>query len=96
MAGFAGRMHGGVVSALLDGAMTQCLFAHDDQAVTAVMHLRFRHPAPLDRELQVRAWIDRSGPHRYSLRARLSDAGLLIVDAEATFISPPDTDGNAG
>lgn len=28
-AGYANVLHGGVVSALLDGAMTNCLFAHE-------------------------------------------------------------------
>jgi acyl-coenzyme A thioesterase PaaI-like protein len=33
--GYAGWLHGGLTAALLDGAMTNCLFAHGCQAVTA-------------------------------------------------------------
>ncbi len=90
MVGFTGQLHGGVVSALLDGAMTQCLFAHDELAVTAVMHIRFRQPAPLDRELQVRAWIDHGDLHRHHLRAQIRDVDCLVAEAEAPFIPRPD------
>lgn len=92
MAGFQHQMHGGIVSALLDGAMTQCLFAHDQLAMTAVMHLRYRRPVPLDRELHVCAWIDRSEHARHQLRAELRDGEQLLADAEATFTSLSDSD----
>ena len=42
--GYPGMLHGGVISSLLDGAMTNCLFAHGIVAVTADLKVRFRHP----------------------------------------------------
>lgn len=92
MVGFTGQLHGGIVSALLDGAMTQCMFACDEQAVTAVMHIRFRHPVPLNRELQVFAWIEQSDRPRHQLKAELHDDGRLLAEAEALFMSRPDDD----
>lgn len=90
MAGYDGRVHGGVVSALLDGAMTQCLFAHDVVAVTAVMHIRFRRPAPLDRELDICAWIDRQDKRRHRVKAELRDDSRVIAEAEALFMPMSD------
>lgn len=92
MAGFPGRVHGGIVSMLLDGAMTQCLFAHDIVAVTAVMHLRFRRPVPLDSELRVSAWIEHSDATRYELKAELRDADNLLAEAEALFTPQRESD----
>ena len=55
--GYDGIMHGGVISALLDSAMTNCLFAHGHAAVTAELKVRFRHPVSTERPARVRAWI---------------------------------------
>ena len=33
--GYGGRLHGGIIAAALDGAMTHCLFALGRRAVTA-------------------------------------------------------------
>lgn len=41
--GYEGVVHGGITSALLDGAMTNCLFAHGTVAVTGEMTVWFRH-----------------------------------------------------
>jgi acyl-coenzyme A thioesterase PaaI-like protein len=35
-------LHGGVISSILDGTMTNCLFAHGTVAVTAELRVRFR------------------------------------------------------
>lgn len=86
MAGYPGCVHGGVVSALLDSAMTQCLFAHAASGVTAVLRVRFRRPVPLNRQLDVAAWIERRGGRQHRLRARLCDAGVVLADAEALFV----------
>ena len=33
--GYTGLLHGGIAAAFLDGAMTNCLFAHGIEALTA-------------------------------------------------------------
>jgi uncharacterized protein (TIGR00369 family) len=42
--GYDGIMHGGVISALLDSAMTNCLFQKGIEAVTAELRVRFVLP----------------------------------------------------
>lgn len=92
MVGYEGRLHGGIISALLDGAMTQCLFAYEIQAVTAVMHTRFRQRIPLNESLQVKAWIDHSSGSRYQLKGQLLCRGQVLADAEALFLSTQDAE----
>ena len=55
--GYRDILHGGITSALLDGAMTNCLFAHGIVAVTAEMNVRFRHPIKLGLPLLLKAKI---------------------------------------
>jgi hypothetical protein len=43
--GYDGILHGGVIAALLDAAMTHCLFHRGIQAMTGDLHVRFLHLA---------------------------------------------------
>ena len=56
--GYPATLHGGIICALLDGAMTNCLFAHGHAAVTAELKVRFRHPVMTERPARVRG-LDR-------------------------------------
>ena len=69
--GYANVLHGGVVSTLLDGAMTNCLFAHGHHGVTAELSVRFRRPVRTGLPATVRAWIERLSPRLHVLRAEL-------------------------
>lgn len=55
--GYNDLLHGGVISALLDGAMTNCMFAHGYTALTAELNVRFHHPVLIGAPATVRAWI---------------------------------------
>lgn len=57
--GYCGILHGGVVAALLDSAMTHCLFRQGVEAVTADLRVRYHQPSPC------------TGTERYTLGARL-------------------------
>jgi uncharacterized protein (TIGR00369 family) len=84
--GFAGMLHGGVVASLLDGAMTNCLFARGIVAVTADLKVRFRHPVAVGTTATVRAWTERSSPPRYALRADVVQDGRVRATAEGRFL----------
>ncbi len=52
--GYPGRMHGGVITAVLDETMGRAIMIHHGEAiwgVTAELHIRFRKPVPLGVEL---------------------------------------------
>lgn len=52
--GYPGRMHGGVITAVLDETIGRAIMIRYGEAiwgVTGELHLRFRRPVPLDAEL---------------------------------------------
>lgn len=87
--GYKGLIHGGVATSLLDGAMTNCLFAHDIVAVTAEMTVRFRHPIALDVPVTVRAHITRSQNPLHIVEAQILQAGQVKAKANGKFMEKP-------
>jgi uncharacterized protein (TIGR00369 family) len=83
--GYAGIVHGGVVSSLLDGAMTNCLFARGIMAVTAELTVRFQRLLRVGKPARVRAWITRSSPHLHFLAAEITQSGSVAATARAKF-----------
>ena len=84
--GYANVLHGGVVSALLDGAMTNCLFAHEHPGVTAELTVRFRHPVRTDTTATVRAWIEGCSPPLHVLKAEVVQNGQIKATACGKFM----------
>jgi len=84
--GYANVLHGGVVSALFDGAMMNCLFAHGHPGVTAELTVRFRHPVRTGTPATVRAWIERCSPPLHVLGAELLQDGQLKATARGKFM----------
>ena len=84
--GYAGAVHGGIIASLLDGAMTNCLFARDIIAVTADLHVRYRHPLHLGRPAIVEAEITRVSGSLYVLRGRVSQADQVRATGEGRFM----------
>ncbi|MGC9455073.1 MAG: PaaI family thioesterase [Phycisphaerae bacterium] len=84
--GYMDVLHGGVVCCLLDGAMTNCLFARGLTGVTAKLEVRFRHPVTVERSASVRAWVVRSGRPVHVLRAHVVQDGRVKAEATGTFM----------
>ena len=94
--GYPHQLHGGVIALLLDGAMTNCLFAHGHQAVTAELRIRYREPVATSRTASVRAWIERSDRRLRVVAAELVQDGQVKARARAKFVdrrSSPDSTG---
>jgi uncharacterized protein (TIGR00369 family) len=94
--GYEGTIHGGVIASLLDGAMTNCLFALGHVAVTADLHVRFRHPLCMGQKAVVRAWVTRDASPLFVLEAQVIQAGQVKATAVGKFmrtsgITPGDT-----
>jgi uncharacterized protein (TIGR00369 family) len=90
--GYPNVMHGGVVSSLLDGAMTNCMFAHGRVAVTTELRVRFRHPVATGCKATVRAWIEESSPPLYILKAELAQEDQVKATADGKFCLVSKTD----
>ena len=84
--GYEGLLHGGVTSLLLDGAMTNCLFARGIVAVTAEITVRFRHPIALDEPLVVQAHIIRSQAPLHIAEAHIVQAGEVKATGTGKFM----------
>ena len=84
--GFPGMLHGGVISCLLDGVMTNCLFAHGHKGITGELKVRFRYPVVTGQRSLVRAWIDRSSPPFHVLKAELIQDQQVRARATGKFV----------
>ena len=84
--GYEGFIHGGVISALLDAAMTHCLFHQDVRAVTGDLRVRFLWSIPCHSVLDLKAWVISARPPLYCLRAELLETGRVAAWAEAKFM----------
>jgi len=89
--GYPNRLHGGAIAMLLDAAMTHCLFAHREVAVTAELCVRCREAVITGSPARVRAWLVYSSPRLHRLRAELSQAGRIKAVATGKFL--PFTEG---
>lgn len=89
--GYDGILHGGVISGLLDAAMTHCLFHHGVRAVTADLHVRFLHPVSCEALLEVKAWLLAARPPLYRVAAELVHKRQVMASAEAKFMPWPDS-----
>jgi acyl-coenzyme A thioesterase PaaI-like protein len=92
--GYTGRLHGGVVSMLLDSAMTHCLFARGHTAVTGELTVRFRLPVLVNRPVVLRAWVERSFPPLHVAAAELRQDGVVKATARAKFMDQPPGNGD--
>jgi uncharacterized protein (TIGR00369 family) len=87
--GYSGILHGGVIASLLDGAMTNCMFAHGTPGVTAELNVRFRQPVIVNSVAKVRAWVERSSPPLHILRAVVLQDKQLRATALGKFMERP-------
>jgi uncharacterized protein (TIGR00369 family) len=84
--GYPTLLHGGVISALLDGAMTNCMFANGHATMTAELNVRFRHPVVTCTPATVRAWITSSTRPVHELSAELIQDGQVKATAKGRFL----------
>ena len=88
-AGYDGLLHGGVISSLLDGAMTNCLMARGMVGLTVELRVRFRRPVLTGRPAPLRAHpAGQRGPVA-RVAAELWQEGELLVTAEGKFLPHP-------
>ena len=84
--GYPGWLHGGMIASLLDGVMTNCLFARGLVGVTADLNVRYRKPIEIGSEMLLRGWLERSRPPLYFMRAELHQENCLKASASAKFL----------
>ncbi len=84
---YEGTLHGGVIAAVLDAAMTNALFVRGVTGVTAELTVRYVAPTRLDRAATARASLVEVRSHGlYVLRAELEQDGRVTARAKARFL----------
>jgi uncharacterized protein (TIGR00369 family) len=84
--GYPGVVHGGIIASLLDGAMTNALFARGTVAVTAELKIRYRKPLPLGRSATVVAQVTLCEPPLYTVEARIASGAEIHANATGKFM----------
>ena len=87
--GYNGLVQGGVIASLLDGAMTNCLFAHGKEALTAELVVRYRKPVLVGERIFLRAWIEQSSSLLFCMRSELAQNGCVKAVGKAKFLNRP-------
>jgi acyl-coenzyme A thioesterase PaaI-like protein len=80
-----GHVHGGLVAAMFDELLG---FAQLGPGFTAYLHVDYRKPTPLNRELSLTAFIDRVDGRKRYVRGTCILDGVLLTEAEGLFIAP--------
>jgi acyl-coenzyme A thioesterase PaaI-like protein len=84
--GYRNVLHGGIVSALLDGAMANCIFAKGLEAYTVDLRIRFRAPVEIGVSALVRGeWLRQDGK-LHLLQASIVQDGKVRASARAKFM----------
>jgi hypothetical protein len=87
--GYPGIVHGGVLSALLDGAMLHCLFAQGCRALTVDLSIQFRHAVEVGTPATVRAELLEQSGSLYLLAAEVVQSGQVRTRATGRFLARP-------
>ena len=85
--GYPGRMHGGVVSTLIDESMGWAVYHAKQWGATARLNIRYRLPVSLNDTLRIEAWITKNRGRLRELRAEVFGAdGRLLAEGDGVFM----------
>lgn len=90
--GYPGRLHGGLVSALLDETIGRAINIADTQiwGVTAEFTVKFRKPVPLDREVRAVGRITRDRGRMFEGTGEIIlEDGTVAVEAQGKYVKLP-------
>ncbi len=90
--GYPSMLHSGIVCMLLDGAMTNSLFARGVVAVTVDISVKFRKPISSQGMALLRARVDDSTSNLFFTSAELLQEGEVKATAKARFTPKPRED----
>jgi hypothetical protein len=80
-----GHVHGAMVAAMYDDLLGRSQLA---AGFTGWITITYRKPTPLNRDLDVRAWVDRVDGRKRWVHGTCHLDGELLTEAEGLFIAP--------
>ena len=84
--GYEGKIHGGIITCLLDGAMCKALLFEGIKALTGKLDLRFKHPVLIGQKVIIESRLIRSARGCYWMEGTAFQQGCSKVLAKALFI----------
>jgi hypothetical protein len=75
--------------ALLDGAMTNCLFAHGTVALTVELNVRYRATVSCCEECKISATLEQTKRELSPLSAKLMQNGAVKATSTGKFMPKP-------
>lgn len=90
--GYTGRVHGGIITTVLDEVMAWSLYRHGIWAVTAALTTQYRKPIRIGQPTLATGAIVRDRGRALELRGEISaqDDGRVLAESTATFIRVSD------
>ena len=86
---FQGTVHGGIITTVLDEAMSKAVIARNWEALTVDLRVRFRGRVLPGERLRLRGWVVEKQNRRILTEATLATgAGVERAHAWATFLVP--------
>ena len=93
---FEGMVNGGIIGVLLDCHMNWTAAWHlmnlnaldvPPCTVTAQFGVTFKMPTPLDKTLQLRAWVIDASERKATTKATLGNDDIITAEGEGTFVA---------
>ncbi|KPK27676.1 MAG: thioesterase [Desulfobacterales bacterium SG8_35_2] len=90
---YPGRLHGGIISTILDEAIGRAIMMHSDKevwGVTVDLQVRFKKPVPLDEELRVVGRITKDSSRFFEGAGQLLLAdGTVAAEGHGKYLKVP-------
>ena len=85
--GYAGTIHGGIISTLLDETMCKFIFyKYRQNSMTARLEIRFKAPTPIEKEVKITAWQENQRRNIITMGAIVEmPDGTITASATAKF-----------
>jgi len=85
--GYDGMVHGGVIAAITDASMAQCLMGHDIVAYTADLTIKYRKPVKTHQPTVLTTHIETVNVGMlYTMSCEITQNRTLVAEAKARFI----------
>ncbi|MBD3317242.1 MAG: hypothetical protein GF344_15755 [Chitinivibrionales bacterium] len=86
--GYDGMVHGGILAAIIDASMAQCLMGHGVVAYTANLSIRYHKPVTIHQRAHFKTIVEEiAGGKLYSMRCDIIQKQDRAVRGNAKFFS---------
>ncbi len=89
---YPNRMHGGMISALLDETIGRAIMIKDENqwGVTSELKVKFRKPVPLDKDIYCVGKVVKDATRTFIGKGFIEDEeGNILAQGEATYVKLP-------